>query len=185
MYEDFTKQNDPAVSCKACGWHSVQRLRDERRATRDAETASTPATPLYSGSGKARLWTRQDALRVGIRQRHEHCNAGDSVSVLSSGDLEVGRKTMQTAYFNRFSFDMPDMAISDCYHQGACDEDVDYWHSKIDLSHISDDDMAKELQEYGAWESEQLKDRAENEKRLIWLGAGNIQEEKENRDGIE
>jgi hypothetical protein len=86
---------------------------------------------------------------------------------------------MKTAHFNRFSFDMPAQAVEDCYHQGSCDEDVDFWHGKIDLSHIDEEALARELQEYGAWDSKQLQDRTENEKRIIWLGAGNIQEAQE------
>ena len=89
---------------------------------------------------------------------------------------------MKTAQFNRFSFDMPSQAVEDCYHQGSCDEDVDFWHGKIDLSHIDDEALARELQEYGAWDNKQLQDRTENEKRIIWLGAGDIQEAQEENE---
>jgi len=83
------------------------------------------------------------------------------------------------ATFNRFEFEMPEDAVRDCYHQGACDQDVDYWHNKISLSHITDEKLAEELKEYGAWDEEELADREANEKRIIWLAAGDIQESEE------
>lgn len=81
------------------------------------------------------------------------------------------------ATFNRFEFQMPGDAVEECHHQGACDSDVEYWQKKIDLSHISDADLAAELREYGAWDETELADRVANERRIIWLAAGNIQEE--------
>ncbi len=84
---------------------------------------------------------------------------------------------MTTAYFNRFSFNMPRGAIEDCHHQGQCDKDVEYWQKEIDLHHITDDQLAGELSEYGAWSPEELKDREANERRIVWIAAGNIQEE--------
>jgi hypothetical protein len=86
---------------------------------------------------------------------------------------------MKYASFNRFEFAMPDEAIRDCHHQGSCDGEVERWQGsgKINLSHISDDDLAAELKEYGAWDSEELKDRTANEQRIIWIAAGNIQDE--------
>ncbi len=84
---------------------------------------------------------------------------------------------MKTAYFERFTIDFPDQCVTDCHHQGQCDEDVEYWQGKIDLSHIPDDKLAAELKGYGAWDSDELKDRVANERRIIWLAAGNIQDE--------
>jgi hypothetical protein len=81
------------------------------------------------------------------------------------------------ATFNRFEIEMPVEAVNDCHHQGACDEDVEYWQRKIDLSHISDEKLSAELKEYGAWDADELSDREANERRIIWLAAGNIQEE--------
>jgi len=86
---------------------------------------------------------------------------------------------MRWATFNRFEFEMPEEAVRDCHHQGQCDEDVAYWQGKIDLTHISDADLKAELKEYGAWEGTELNNRKVNEERIIWIAAGNIQEEKE------
>ena len=82
-----------------------------------------------------------------------------------------------TAYFDHFSLDLPVEAIADCSHPGDCDDDVAHWHSSVDFSHITDSDLAAELREYGAWNDDQLQDRDDNEQRLLWIAAGNLQEE--------
>lgn len=84
---------------------------------------------------------------------------------------------MKCAFFERFEIELPDEAVSDCYHQGACDEDVKYWQKKIDLSHIPDDKLIAELKEHGAWDQDELSDRKANEQRIIWLAAGQIKDE--------
>ena len=89
---------------------------------------------------------------------------------------------MKTAYFNRFAVDMPDEAVPECSHQGACDEDVAYWEPKIPID-ATPEQIRDELKEYGAWDDEGLADDAENRHRIIWLAAGSIQdEERELRD---
>ena len=82
---------------------------------------------------------------------------------------------MEEAYFNYFDIRIPSDAVADCSHSGRCDEDVEYWHSFVDFSHISDADLELELGECGAdWD---LSDRRDNELRLLWLAACNIREE--------
>jgi hypothetical protein len=88
-----------------------------------------------------------------------------------------GWKKMKTATFNRFNFEMPVEAVEDCYHVGACDAGTEYWQPRIDLSHISDEQLALELNGYGAWTVEELSDRRENERRIIWIAAADIQDE--------
>jgi len=82
--------------------------------------------------------------------------------------------------FNIVDFDLPENAVIDCHHQGACDEDVAYWQKKLDLQ-LDREDMIKELKEYGAWEEKELQalDNSSLEEKLIWLGAGNIQDQDE------
>jgi hypothetical protein len=85
------------------------------------------------------------------------------------------------AYFDRFSIIMTLAQAKDASHQGRCDEDVNYLCSlpaiKRQLGKISDEDLKSELSGYGAWSDEDLEDRTENEERIIWISAGNIQEE--------
>lgn len=95
---------------------------------------------------------------------------------------------MKTAYFNRFTLDLPDEAIADCSHQGPCDDDVAHWHkdSRVQaaLSEIPDNALAAELAEYGAWEDAELLDRKHNEEIIIWLAAGNIADELANESAL-
>ncbi len=81
------------------------------------------------------------------------------------------------ALFNRFEIEMPAECVQDCFHQGSCDAEVAHWHSKgaVDFSRISDESLRAELKEYGAWEPEELEDRGDNEQRVLWIGAGDIQ----------
>ena len=85
---------------------------------------------------------------------------------------------MKTAQFNRFALDLPDDAAASCYHQGACDSDVEYWSNRVTRpDEITPEKLAAELKEYGAWDAEELADDAANWCRIIWLAAGNIQDE--------
>lgn len=83
---------------------------------------------------------------------------------------------MKTADFNRFSVHLPDQCVADCSHQGACDDDVEHWMKLVQLD-ISPDKLKAELKEYGAWEDLELDNHEDNIRRIIWLAAGNIQEE--------
>jgi hypothetical protein len=42
------------------------------------------------------------------------------------------------------------------------------------LKKISVDAIRAELKEYGAWDDEVLADDAQNQKRIVWIAAGNI-----------
>jgi len=85
---------------------------------------------------------------------------------------------MKTAYFERFTLDLPDQAVPECSHSGACDQDVEFWSSRITRpAQITPEKLAAELREFGAWDVWELADDQANWQRLIWIAAGNIQEE--------
>jgi hypothetical protein len=85
---------------------------------------------------------------------------------------------MNTAYFNRFTLDIPPDAVADCSHIGACDDDVAHWARKIVRpDELTPDALRLELKEYGAWDANELADDDQNWQRLIWIAAGNIKEE--------
>lgn len=85
---------------------------------------------------------------------------------------------MRTAYFNRFTLDIPGEAIPVCSHQGDCDDDVAHWASKITRpSEITPELLAVELKEYGAWDTEELADDDQNWQRLIWIACCDLKEE--------
>ncbi len=65
------------------------------------------------------------------------------------------------------------------HHQGQCYEDVIALlpELKTQLDKISPDKLRCELKEYGAWDSEQLKDHHENLTRIVWLACGDVTEQ--------
>ena len=85
------------------------------------------------------------------------------------------------AYFDRFTIEMGKRQALNCSHQGACDEDVarTLRNPKIrrQLAKISDEDLSATLREYGAWDDEELANRADNEARIVWIAAGDIRAE--------
>ena len=81
--------------------------------------------------------------------------------------------------FNRFEFQLSADCVADCCHQGDCAADVEHWQGRVDLSDIPDEALAAELKEYGAWSAEELQDRQANERRILWIAAGDIQDGEE------
>jgi hypothetical protein len=85
---------------------------------------------------------------------------------------------MPTAYFDRFALELPADAVAACSHQGDCGPDVEAWAPDIIRpADCTPEALAKELREYGAWDDEQLADDQANWERIVWIAAGNIQEE--------
>ncbi len=84
----------------------------------------------------------------------------------------------RTAYFDRFAIDMPQEAARDCSHSGACDEDVEHWADLVTRpAECTPEALRAELREYGAWGSEELADDEANWRRIVWIAAGNINDE--------
>lgn len=81
--------------------------------------------------------------------------------------------------------DIPDShrdLLMSCHHSGACDSDV---QSAATLFAVDDPDgLRRYLREFGAWDADELADDPANLQRLIWLGAGDIQERGEMYIGI-
>jgi len=87
-----------------------------------------------------------------------------------------------TAYFERFTLCMTKNDARACSHQEQCDGDVEDYlrHCKAinrQLGKIGPDGIRAELEEYGAWDTEELADDNANRKRIVWIAAGNIMEE--------
>ena len=85
------------------------------------------------------------------------------------------------ASFNRFEIQMTKDQAESVSHPGPCDSDVACLcrlpKIKRQLRKISDETLADELREYGAWDEDELKDRSDNEMRIIWIAGCNIAEE--------
>ena len=91
------------------------------------------------------------------------------------------------ASFNRFEIAMTKKQAAECSHPGACDQDVAALVKTPaiarQLRRIPNVDLVAELQEYGAWDAQELADRAANDRRIVWLAAGNILEEHYESEG--
>lgn len=85
---------------------------------------------------------------------------------------------MAIAYFTRFHLEIPDAAIPDCSHAGACDDDVSHWSSRIPRpDSLTPALLASELREYGAWDTDELADDEANWQRIIWIACCDLKEE--------
>lgn len=86
---------------------------------------------------------------------------------------------MNAASFNRFELLLSDDCVRDCSHAGAVDEDVAWWVTQVFRPlECTPAALAEELEECGAWDDEELDDDAANWRRIIWIAACNIREEK-------
>lgn len=87
------------------------------------------------------------------------------------------------ATFDYFEIALPYDVAKSCHHSGPCDADIDNClllpEIVAELAKIDPVKLAKVLQDYGAWDKEQLKNHAENLQRILWLAAGDIQESEE------
>jgi hypothetical protein len=83
--------------------------------------------------------------------------------------------------FNNLEFKLPQECVLDCSGPGPADYFVCYWQPRLKLN-LNREKMISELQEYGAWEPEELAGLSNNtlEQTLIWLAANDIRE----REGI-
>ena len=84
-------------------------------------------------------------------------------------------------YFNHFTIAMTKKQAAACSHPGACDADVAALVGtpamERQLRRIPDVDLVAELKEYGAWDDLELHNRIQNERRIVWVAAGNIMDE--------
>lgn len=91
------------------------------------------------------------------------------------------------ADFNQgFSIEMTKKQALSASHPGPCDDEVkallqNAWIAKqLDL--IGPSKIREELKEYGAWDEQELSDNEANRARIVWIAAGNIRDEIEDRD---
>lgn len=95
--------------------------------------------------------------------------------------MNASTKTF-SAYFNYIGSIELSLEIAEmCSHSGDCSEDIDRCMElpeiKVELEGIDPKELVKELEEYGAWDKEELTDHTENLRRILWIASGNITEE--------
>ena len=86
------------------------------------------------------------------------------------------------AYFNYIEgIELPIDCVNDCSHSGPCDNDVNFWIEndavKKELSQINSESLIKELDQHGAWSSDELKNHKDNLMRILWIAANDIMEQ--------
>ena len=94
-------------------------------------------------------------------------------------------ESLYWASFNRFEMRIPGQCALDCSHSGSCDKDVAHWVPIIQKQIESDNFTNKptsekiraELEEYGAWDADELADDDANFARLVWIAAGNVSDD--------
>ena len=84
------------------------------------------------------------------------------------------------ASFNRFELQMTMTQAQSASHQGECINDVEVLlqdpRIKRQFKKIDPKAIRIELQEYGAWDDNELADDIENQKRILWIAACDIVE---------
>ncbi len=99
----------------------------------------------------------------------------------------INPKKLYWSSWNHFEFRMSGEEVLACSHQGDCEADCRH-HAPAILKRMKRDNFTnrptpdkirKELDEYGCWDEEELKDDEMNFIRLIWRAAGSIKEDDE------
>lgn len=84
------------------------------------------------------------------------------------------------AYFNRFDLELSRAEARAASASGPVDSAVATLTRRAriqaQLATIPDPDLTAELGEFGAWSPDELADRGENERRIVWVAAGQIRE---------
>jgi hypothetical protein len=110
----------------------------------------------------------------------QHCYFTASQLEALIESVNIKRRKM-IAYFERFEIKMTLEQAKSVSHQGACDEDVkELLKNKKYLSQFKKIEPSKiiaELQEYGAWDLNELLDHEANLSRITWIAGGNIIED--------
>lgn len=88
----------------------------------------------------------------------------------------------QIAYFNYIDgIELPEDVVRKCSHSGDCEDDcrrcMELPEVKSELEKIDPDRLKKELKEYGAWDDSELSNHNDNLMRILWIAAGNIQDQ--------
>lgn len=87
------------------------------------------------------------------------------------------------ATFNYFEIELPEDVVRVCNHSGPCDADVE--NSRMlpevtaELNKLDPEKLKNELREYGAWDAEELSNHDENLNRILWIAAGDVQDNNE------
>lgn len=84
----------------------------------------------------------------------------------------------ETICMGSWEITLPLQALLDCHHQGSCDAEVEEWRPKIDWDDVgmTPEQIRSELNGCGTWSEEELDNVEDNQERILWLAAGNYQD---------
>ena len=75
------------------------------------------------------------------------------------------------------AIDLPEDCISDCSAQGSVDEAVEYWVKQLDFE-APEQKVKEYLDDFGAWDDDELSDHDSNLQRLLWVVCCDLKEER-------
>lgn len=82
------------------------------------------------------------------------------------------------ATFNRFEICISKQHAEAMSHPGPCDDDVEFYvkqgRYQRQFAKIEPAEIIRELRGYGAWDDDELRDDEQNQRRVLWLAAGMI-----------
>ena len=80
--------------------------------------------------------------------------------------------------FNRFEFHLTRDQAMTGYHQGRCDDSIDWLRTipavENQLQMLPSAAVREELREAGAWDDSELQDHDANLSRLLWIACADI-----------
>lgn len=88
------------------------------------------------------------------------------------------RKVATFSYIHPIT--LSDEVVADCSRSGNVGDSIAHWveqpEVKKEMDRLHNQQLKKELSEYGAWSDEELESHEENLKRILWIACGNIAE---------
>lgn len=100
--------------------------------------------------------------------------------VMASGDTQIhdryiyilqsGSGTIEIPITGKLIKEICTIGSNDAAVEKACK----HWRVKEKLAQYTDEELAEELSEYGAWDEDELKNRKDNEARIVWSLAWDV-----------
>jgi len=100
--------------------------------------------------------------------------------VMASGDTQIHDRYIYILQSGSGNIEIPitGKLIKEICASGSNDAAVEkackHWRVKKKLAQYTDEELAEELSKYGAWDEDELKNRKDNEARIVWSLAWDV-----------
>lgn len=100
--------------------------------------------------------------------------------VIASGDTQIHDRYIYILQSGSGNIEIPitGKLIKEICASGSNDAAVEkackHWRVKKKLAQYTDEELAEELSKYGAWDEDELKNRKDNEARIVWSLAWDV-----------